>query len=215
MAKKILTKKKFEIVWKNPEKLIPYVKNAKIHSEKQINKIALLISEFGFDQPIVIDAEGVIIKGHGRREAAIKLGMKEVPVIVSTLDEFQSIAARLADNKVAEAPWDMDLLKFELGTLTRIEDFKIETTAFELDMIQDILKPQTADDLFSESQRSGQKDLKEEYENSEVRQMILVMSPEQFEELMKKFLELQDIFQLETNLEVVQKLIEFYQNANS
>ncbi|MFH3639762.1 ParB/Srx family N-terminal domain-containing protein, partial [Acinetobacter baumannii] len=76
----------------------PYELNAKIHSEEQVAKIAESIARFGWDQPIVVDKNGVIIKGHGRRLAAIKLGLIEVPVLVrDDLNEEQVKAARLAD----------------------------------------------------------------------------------------------------------------------
>jgi hypothetical protein len=123
---------KIQVELRDPGSLIPYAKNAKVHSRDQIDKIAGQIAAFGFDQPIVVDKDGVVIKGHGRREAALKLGLKEVPVIVAAhLDEYQAMAARIADNKVADAPWDTDLLKFDLGTLSSHE-FNMKLTGFEL-----------------------------------------------------------------------------------
>jgi hypothetical protein len=109
--------KKFEIVWLAPESLTPYAKNAKVHTTEQVDKIAGQIAAFGFDQPIVVDEQRVIIKGHGRREAAIRLNLQAVPVIVTDLDEYQAMAARIGDNKVSEAPWDTAMLQFEFGTL--------------------------------------------------------------------------------------------------
>lgn len=108
---------KMEVRWVNPRDLIPYANNAKVHSPDQIDQIASQIASFGFDQPIVVDARNVIIKGHGRREAAIKLNLAEVPVVVSTLDEYQAMAARIADNAVVSKEYNKDKLKFDLGTL--------------------------------------------------------------------------------------------------
>jgi hypothetical protein len=108
---------KLELIWKDPASLVPYIRNAKRHPPEQIDKIAGQISAYGFDQPIVIDAHNVIIKGHGRREAALKLGLKEVPVIVSSLDEYQAMASRIGDNKVGESEFDYDLLNFDFGSL--------------------------------------------------------------------------------------------------
>jgi len=136
-----MSKKKWapKILFKDPATLIPYVKNSKIHSKSQITKIAGAISEFGFTQPIVLDKEGVIIAGHGRREAAIALNLKEVPVVIADhLTEDQIIAARIADNKIGEAPWDQDVLKFELGTL-KMHDYKMELTGFEPLQIEEFL----------------------------------------------------------------------------
>jgi ParB-like chromosome segregation protein Spo0J len=96
----------------------PYDLNAKIHDAKQVEKIAKAITEFGWDQPIVVDKSGVIIKGHGRRLAAISLGYLKVPVLVrADLSEDQVRAARLADNRVAIGDIDSDLLKQELASL--------------------------------------------------------------------------------------------------
>lgn len=204
-----MTQRKFEIEWRDPKSLTPYVKNSKIHSPEQIDKIAGQIAAFGFDQPIVVDKQGVLVKGHGRREAAIRLGMQSVPVIVSDLDEYQAMAARIADNKVAEAPWDPELLKFDLGTL-KMHDFELKLTGFELTSIDNILKPPTADTMFGEQDRKDVSERKEQYDNSDLRQIILVTDPENFEVLMQEFAKLQGEFEVPTNIEVVEKLIEFY-----
>lgn len=110
--------KKLNITYDKPENLIPYANNHKIHSDEQILRLAASIQEYGFDQPIVVDKHNVIIKGHGRREAAIKLKLKTVPVIINDeLDEYQVKAARIADNKTSSNEYNMDALKFDLGTL--------------------------------------------------------------------------------------------------
>jgi len=117
----------------SPKDLTPYHRNTKDHPIKQIDKIAGSIAEFGFDQPIVVDENGVIIKGHGRREAALRLGIAKVPVIVRTdLSENQKKAARIADNKVAESPWLDEFLKLELADLAS-QEFDISLTGFELE----------------------------------------------------------------------------------
>jgi len=103
---------------RNISEIEPYELNAKIHDEKQIERIAKSIAEFGWDQPIVVDKDGVIIKGHGRRLAAMKLGYSQVPVLVrSDLTDEQVRAARLADNRVALSDIDTELLQKELATL--------------------------------------------------------------------------------------------------
>jgi len=97
----------------------PYDLNVKVHDQKQIEKIAKSISEFGWDQPIVVDKNGVIIKGHGRRLAAIHLNLTSVPVLVrDDLSDEQVRAARLADNRVAIGDIDVELLQQELATLS-------------------------------------------------------------------------------------------------
>jgi hypothetical protein len=98
--------------------LKPYELNSKKHDDAQVKKIAESISKFGWLTAIVTDKDGVIIAGHGRRLAALSLGLTEVPVIVRddlTPDEVR--AARLADNRVAMGDIDTDLLKQELASL--------------------------------------------------------------------------------------------------
>ena len=122
-----------KLEFRDPRTLIPYEKNAKVHTKKQVKNIAQSISKFGFAQPIVIDKEGVIVLGHGRREAAIMLDLKEVPVFVAHhLSEDETMALRIADNRVADAPWNTDLLKFELNTLS-LHKFDMSHLGFDLD----------------------------------------------------------------------------------
>lgn len=113
--------------------LIPYVNNAKIHSEDQIIKIASSIREFGFLNPVLIDKEKNIIAGHGRVMAAQKLNFETVPcVYIEGLTEAQRKAYILADNRLGElAEWDMELVNIELEAL-RDMDFDVELTGFEL-----------------------------------------------------------------------------------
>ncbi len=146
-----------KIVMTPIEELIPYVKNVKRHPPKQIDALAGQIHEFGFDQPIVVDKDFVIIKGHGRLEAARKLNLKEVPVIVADhLDEYQVKAARLADNVLPTyGEVDTDLLKFELGSL-QLRDFNLKLTGFELKAIETILNtPLDEDSRADKKERKG------------------------------------------------------------
>lgn len=115
------------------EKLIPYVRNSRTHSDAQISKIAASIKEFGFLNPIIIDGENGIVAGHGRLLAAQKLGLKEVPCIeASHLSEAQRRAYVIADNRLAlDAGWDNNLLKIELQDLDS-EGFDLTLTGFEI-----------------------------------------------------------------------------------
>ena len=95
-------------------KIKPYGKNAKQHN---VEAIMRSIDDFDVDQPIVVDGEGVIIKGHGRLQAAKRLKMKEFPVVVrSDLSEEQVRLARLADNRSNLYSWDVDILKDEIDS---------------------------------------------------------------------------------------------------
>ena len=93
----------------------PYEKNPRIIPEEAVERVAASIREFGFQQPIVVDKDGVIIVGHTRLKAAEKLGLEKVPVVVADLSPEKARAYRLADNKTNEATsWDDDLLFSEL-----------------------------------------------------------------------------------------------------
>jgi hypothetical protein len=127
------------IEWRDPASLTPYSNNAKTHPSEQIDKIAASIASFGFDQPIVVDGDGVIIKGHGRREASLRLGLVKVPVLIRTdLSVAEIKAARLADNRTAQSPWDEELLRVELEALLE-EDFDLGLTGFDLREIDELL----------------------------------------------------------------------------
>ena len=112
------------------ENVKPYEKNPR-NNAAAVDKVAESIREFGFQQPIVVDNEGVIIAGHTRLQAAKKLGLQTVPVVIAEdLSDEQARAYRLADNKTAEfSGWDFDLLNEELF---EIDD--IDMAAFGFDM---------------------------------------------------------------------------------
>lgn len=100
------------------EDIKPYGKNAKKHPDKQVEKIADSIREFGFNQPLVVDKNDVLIVGHGRYLAASLLGLREVPVLKADISEEKAKAYRLADNKLNESDWDMALVIEELKTIS-------------------------------------------------------------------------------------------------
>ena len=112
------------------EKIQPYKDNAKKHSETQVDSLVKSIAKFGWTQPIVIDTDGVIIAGHGRRLAAIKLGLKKIPVVCrKDLSKAEADALRLADNRIASTEYDFDLVQSELRKLYD-EGFEVEFTGF-------------------------------------------------------------------------------------
>lgn len=122
--------------------LKPYSNNARVHSPKQIAEIASSIKAFGFNNPVLIDKAGTIIAGHGRVEAAKKLGMDAVPCLrLEHLSEVQKRAYILADNKLAEkAGWDREILRIELQHLTTLDlDFDVTITGFEMAEIDVLL----------------------------------------------------------------------------
>ena len=144
---------KLEIVYKNIDELLPYVNNARTHDEMQINQIASSIKEFGFNSPIAIDNDNMILCGHGRLLGAKKLGLKEVPTVcLSHLTPQEKKAYILADNKIAlNSGWDFDLLKLEFEDLKSV-DFNLSLTGFSdneiNDLFNDIDKKEEKDDNF-------------------------------------------------------------------
>lgn len=112
---------KFRIDYVDPRSLIPYEANAKLHSKKQIDALANAIKKRGFDQPITVDDQMVIITGHGRCEAAILAGMETVPVIVrDDLSEEEVRAKRLEDNRLASTDYDTEAMQEEIAALSSI-----------------------------------------------------------------------------------------------
>jgi DNA modification methylase len=122
------------------EKLIPYAKNSRTHSDAQIAQIAASIKEFGFVNPVLIDEQDGIIAGHGRIMAARKLGIEEVPCIrLAHLTENQKRAYVIADNKLAlNAGWDEEMLKLEIKDL-EASDFDISLLGFDAEELENIL----------------------------------------------------------------------------
>ena len=120
---------KTEII--NIDKLIPYARNPR-KNDNAVDKVAASLKEFGWQQPIVVDKDMVVVVGHTRLKAAKKLGMQEVPVhIAKDLTKAQAKAYRLADNRVGEeAQWDNELLEFEFNDLTEL-DFDLSLTGFD------------------------------------------------------------------------------------
>jgi len=115
------------------DRLVPYAKNSRTHSEEQIAQIAASIKEWGFTTAVLIDEQGGIIAGHGRVLAARKLGMDTLPVMVAEgWSEPQKRAYVIADNKLAlNAGWDNELLKLELRDLD-LKGFDLTLTGFSL-----------------------------------------------------------------------------------
>jgi len=132
------------------EDLIPYARNARTHSDEQVDKIAASIKEFGFLNPVIVDGENGIIAGHGRIMAAKKLGLDEVPTVEAAhLTDAQKRAYILADNRLAlDAGWDDELLRLEFADLTD-EGFDLALTGFdssEIDGLEPNFEPGTEDD---------------------------------------------------------------------
>jgi len=122
-----------------------YPKNTKLHPDEQILQIVKSIQEFGFNDPIAIDAEGTIIEGHGRLLAAKELKLKQVPVIrLGHLSQEQAKAYRITHNKLTlNSDFDLELLKSEFEALQQA-DFDLELTGFTDEEINALLNPSTS-----------------------------------------------------------------------
>jgi DNA modification methylase len=121
--------------------LIPYARNSRTHSDEQITQIAASIKEWGFTNPILVDADNEIIAGHGRLLAAKKLNLQEVPCILADgWSEAQKKAYVIADNKLAlNAGWDTDMLSIEFSELKDLE-FDLSLTGFDADELAKLLQ---------------------------------------------------------------------------
>lgn len=124
-----------------PSRLVPYLNNARTHSDAQVDKIMASMQEFGFTNPVLVDSKDGIIAGHGRLMAATRLGLPRVPVIVlDHLSDAQRRAYILADNRLAlDAGWDEAMLADELAALAD-DGFDLALTGFTEAEIDDLLE---------------------------------------------------------------------------
>jgi ParB-like chromosome segregation protein Spo0J len=175
----------------SPTDIYPYGGNAKVHTREQIESLANIIKRDSFDQPIVVDKDYIIIKGHGRRLAALHLNLPKVPVLVrDDMTPKQVKAARLSDNQVsALGSFDMDALNRELKEILKmdgdmeitLEDMAFDPGSFDLDLDSDTLIPATPTSNFqpqdppttSEGRDLSKPDLSKEQTYKPLRQVIV------------------------------------------
>jgi DNA modification methylase len=143
----------------------PYINNPRKLKDSAIDKVAMSIKEYGFRQPIVVDANRIIVVGHTRYRASKKLGLKEVPItIAENLTQEQINAYRIADNRTnEEAEWDLELLKTEIKEL-ELADFNLDLTGFDEDQLNDM--------LFEEKQGLTDEDETPEIDESKVKSKL-------------------------------------------
>ena len=134
-------------------KLIPYARNARTHSDEQISQLAASIKEWGWTTPVLVDEQGSIIAGHGRTLAAQRLQMTEVPVMVAKgWSEAKKRAYVLADNKLAmNAGWDNEMLALELGEIGDL-GFDLDLTGFTAEEIAALMPEQIEPGLTDEDE---------------------------------------------------------------
>jgi ParB-like chromosome segregation protein Spo0J len=185
------------------DKLIPYAKNSRTHSEAQIAQIAASIKEFGFRNPILVDGTGVIA-GHGRLLAARKLNLKQVPTIdCSDLTEPQKKAYIIADNKLAmNAGWDGELLALEMEELLK-GNFNLELLGFtenELDELLDTTPQKAELGLLPEEKLNN-------FLNGDTKILRLAYDEQEFESVVNGLQELQKELEVEDFSTIVMALV--------
>ena len=145
------------------DKVIPYANNPRHNDGEAVDRVAASIKEYGFKSPIIVDKDNVIIAGHTRYKASLKLGLDTVPAIkADDLTPAQIKAYRIADNRVAEySSWDNELLTIEMEGLQEL-DFDLELTGFEDWEIKELFENGEKE---NESERKDLSDaIKENYE---------------------------------------------------
>src|SRR5258708_39346110 len=133
------------IEWRNINDIKPYESNPRVN-DAAVDAVAKSIQKFGWRQPIVVDKDGVIVVGHTRYKAALKLGLETVPVhVAADLTPAQAKAYRIADNQTATlSQWDDDKLPLELAALQEM-NFDMDLTGFSADELLRLLGSETND----------------------------------------------------------------------
>jgi DNA modification methylase len=133
---------KLTVAYWKVDRLLPYAKNARTHPEAQILQLVESIQAFGFNVPCLVDADGVLVAGHGRLLAAKRIGLDEVPVVrLGHLSEAEARAYRLADNRIAlNSEWDEDLLAEELKAVMADGTFDLEDLGFDEKELESLLE---------------------------------------------------------------------------
>ena len=195
-------------------KIVPYSRNPR--KNQHVDKVASSIKEFGFQQPIVVDKDHVIIVGHTRYQAAMKLGMKEVPVIIANnLSENQVKAYRIADNRVAEeSQWDNELLNLELLDLQKSE-FDLDSLGFEQNELNRIFNQD--DPLFVSPEQTGMETNESNIEDfipSQVRMIQLFLNSDSEPKFKAMIENLQEKYNTNNLTDTVYKAIENENNRS-
>lgn len=198
----------------DPQILRARERNPRTHPPAQLEALAKSIREFGFTAPVLIDADNVLIAGHGRVAAAIHAKLDAVPCLrVTHLSEAQVRAYVIADNKLATcADWNEEILKDELRALGQF-DFDLGLTGFSTSELDAILA-ETETISGGEKGNTPQDNL-ENYENSSVRQIVLIMGKEEFDEILPKLEEIKTSKSLQNNTEAAIEAIRHYANTLS
>ena len=202
---------------RDPTSLVEHPRNYNTHPAEQIRLLAKIIKHQGWRNPITVSKRsGFVVKGHGRLAAAMLLKTEKVPVDVQDYkDEASEVADMIADNRIAElAEADTDALK---GLLLDdvFDDFDLDLTGFDAEEINSLLKSQMENDhmLHGQENESTREAIAEAYANSDVRQILLLYGPEEYELVIEKLESIRRTKQLETNVDVLNYLLDLYEKA--
>ncbi len=177
-----------EIVMKKVHEIKPYFRNSR-NNEKTVELLVKLIPQVGFNVPILLDAKGVIVKGHARFKAAIKLGMEEIPCVITYADEETIKLDRIADNKVGEfTEWLTEGLTFEVDSLNvdkgiledlglKVFDFSTPVAQWEDDKPAQTTTQGTADKFKEYMQKNGPSVSEADIKQAEVEQKQTAVQP--------------------------------------
>ncbi len=184
--------------------LAPYEKNAKKHSQKQIEQVAQSIKQFGWAQPLAVDKYNVLIIGHCRWEAAKSLGLETVPVVyMENLTPAQTKTLRLADNKLNESGWEMDLVIDELKWL-QSQQIDVSSTGFDIDALLPDTKIETDADQVDEDYQT--------YLNNTIKQIVLYFQDQDYESVLARMQQVHEAYGVDNNTDAFLALLEFYEN---
>ena len=202
---------------RDPTSLVEHPRNYNTHPAEQIRLLAKIIQHQGWRNPITVSKRsGFVVKGHGRLAAAMLLKTEKVPVDVQDYkDEASEVADMIADNRIAElAEADTDALK---GLLLDdvFDNFDLDLTGFDAEEINSLLKSQMENDhmLHGQENESTREEIAEAYANSDVRQILLLYGPEEYELVIEKLESIRRTKQLETNVDVLNYLLDLYEKA--
>lgn len=222
------------------ESLTPYARNARKHSPEQVAQIAASIAEFGFTNPILIDAEGGIIAGHGRVLAAQSLGRDTVPCIrLKHLTEAQRRAYVIVDNRLTETGggWDEDLLSVELASLRDEFGFDVNVTGFDEGELvrligeleeeeeqaeqaappgvaaQPTIGPVAMDVVSNNHEAQPRAAQLDTFLNNSIRQLVMAFDAETFEQVVGRLETVRTKHEVETNAQALLVLLETWERG--
>lgn len=152
-----------QIVMKKISDIKPYIRNPR-KNDKTVNLLVEVIPKVGFNVPILIDEKGVIVKGHARYTAAIRLGMSEVPCVVTHADEEAIRLDRISDNKISEfSEWDVEELMHELDAIS-IDDINLGDFGFPVDDLEQLVTDFGFDDEDDSDDKESEEEKMARYE---------------------------------------------------